>query len=63
MDKKQFYDTVVKMRMAQRDVARSNGRDKDALQRARDYERIIDQEIKRVQIVTRETISPRLNFD
>lgn len=63
MDKKQFFDTVVKMRSAQRDAVRSDGRDKDAVRRAREYEQIIDREIKRVQIITHDKMFPKLNFD
>lgn len=63
MTHKEFYDTVVKMRRYQRAFFRSKGQDRDALRAAKSYEQIIDSEIKRVDQITREKLSPRLNFD
>lgn len=63
MTHKEFYDTVVKMRRYQRDFFRSKGQDREALRAAKSYEQIIDSEIKRVDQITREKLSPRLNFD
>lgn len=63
MNHKEFFDTVVKMRQYQRQYFRSKGRDSEALRYARNYEQIIDSEIKRVDQITREKLSPRLNFD
>ena len=63
MTHKEFYDTVVKMRRYQRDFFRSKGQDREALRAAKSYEQIIDSEIKRVDQITREKLSPRLNFN
>ena len=63
MNHKEFFDTVVKMRQYQRQYFRSKGRDSEALRYARNYEQIIDSEIKRVDQITREKLSPRLNFN
>lgn len=63
MNAKEFYDTVVKMRYYQRTYFRSKGQDKEALRYAKNYEQIIDSEIKRVEIIQREKLQPRLNFD
>lgn len=63
MNHKEFFDTVVKMRRYQRDFFRSKGQDREALRAAKSYEQIIDSEIKRVDQITREKLSPRLNFD
>lgn len=63
MTPKDFYDTVVKMRHYQRAYFRSKGQDKEALRYAKNYEQIIDTEIKRVEIIERENQQPRLNFD
>lgn len=62
MNPKEFYDTVVKMREQQRAYFRSNGRDKRALQYAKEYERKIDEEIKRVELMLKEAQNPRLNL-
>lgn len=63
MDSRQFFDTVVEMRKYQKAYFRSNNRDRSALQAAKDYERKIDEEIKRVQLLLHEQRNPRLNFD
>lgn len=63
MTAKEFYDTVVKMRHFQRAYFRSKGQDKEALRYAKNYEQIIDTEIKRVDLIQREKLQPRLNFD
>ena len=63
MTHKDFYDTVVKMRRYQRAFFRSKGQDRDALRAAKSYEQIVDSEIKRVEQITRDQLSPRLNFD
>lgn len=63
MNHREFYDSVVKMREYQRAFFRSKGQDKEALRYAKDYERIIDTEIKRVEMTLRERQNPRLNFD
>ena len=63
MTNKEFYDTVVKMRRYQRAFFRSKGLDRDALRTAKSYEQIVDSEIKRVEQITRDQLSPRLNFD
>nr|WP_304651445.1 hypothetical protein [Bacteroides acidifaciens] len=49
------------MRAAQRRVER-NRSDRMAITYARDYERKVDEEIKRVQLITKETMNPRLDF-
>lgn len=63
MKPKEFFDTVVKMRQYQQMYFRSKGQDKVALRNAKAYEQLIDTEIKRVQIIEREKLQPRLNFD
>ena len=63
MTHKEFYDTVVKMRRYQQAFFRSNVQDRDALRAAKSYEQIVDSEIKRVEQITRDQLSPRLNFD
>ncbi len=63
MNAKEFYDTVVKMRHYQRTYFRSKGQSKEALRYAKNYEQIIDTEIKRVEIIQRKKLQPRLNFD
>lgn len=63
MNPKEFYDTVVKMRHYQRVYFRSKGQDKEALRYAKNYEQIIDTEIKRVDLIQREKLQPRINFD
>ena len=51
------------MRRYQRAFFRSKGQDRDALRVAKSYEQIVDSEIKRVEQITRDQLSPRLNFD
>lgn len=63
MDSRQFFDAVVEMRKYQKQYFRSGNRDRSALQSAKDYERKIDEEIKRVQLLLHEERNPRLNFD
>lgn len=63
MTPKDFYDNVVRMRQYQQRYFRSKGQDKEALRYAKDYERIIDTEIKRVDQLEREKREPRINFD
>ena len=63
MDSRQFFDAVVEMRKYQKQYFRSCNRDRSALQSAKDYERKIDEEIKRVQLLLHEERNPRLNFD
>lgn len=62
MTPKQFYDTVVEMRKWQRAYFRSKGRDKRALQYAKDYECKVDEEIARVGLMLKEEQNPRLNL-
>ena len=62
MNAKEFFDAVVEMRKYQRQFERSDGRDSKARQFARTYETMIDNEIKRVEIVTREKLNPRLDL-
>lgn len=62
MNAKQFFDLVVIMRREQRAYSRSNGRDRKALQNAKDCERRVDEEIKRVQMLAREEQFPRLEL-
>lgn len=63
MDSRQFFDAVVEMRKYQKKYFRSGNRDRSALQYAKDYERKIDEEIKRVQLLLHEERNPRLNFN
>ena len=63
MTPKEFYDNVVKMRQWQQRYFRSKRHDKEALSNAKDYERIVDTEIKRVELITREKLQPRIDFD
>lgn len=62
MNAREFFDLVVTMRKHQRAYARSDGRDRNALHYARDAERRIDEEIKRVQLIEKERIQPRLDL-
>lgn len=62
MEAKQFFDLVALMRRHQRAYSRSNGRDRHALLDAKDAERRVDEEIKRVQLIERERQSPRLDL-
>ena len=63
MTPREFFDNVSKMRQWQQRYFRSKGKDKVALCCAKDYERIIDTEIKRVEQITQEKIQPRINCD
>lgn len=60
MDARQFFELVVQMRVAQRKYARDN--DNTSLRYARDLERKVDTEIKRVEMITKEKLSPRLDL-
>lgn len=60
MTPKEFFDTVVKMRNAQREYFKSNKHNRTALSDSKHYERIIDAEIKRVELLTHEQRNPRL---
>ena len=60
MDAKQFFDLVVQMRIAQRQYLKTN--DNTALRYSRDLERKVDAEIKRVELITKEKQSPRLDL-
>ena len=53
MNAKEFYDTVVEMRKAQKEYFRT--RTPSALQHSKQLERLIDKEIKRVDAVMRMT--------
>lgn len=61
MNAKEFFDLVAAMRAAQRRADR-NRSDRMAITYARDYERKVDEEIKRVQLITKENMNPRLEF-
>lgn len=61
MNAKEFFALVVAMRNAQRRADRNRG-DRMAMTYARDYERKVDEEIKRVQLITKENLNPRLEF-
>lgn len=60
MSPKQFFDLVMQMRQKQRDYFRS--KNANDLRYARDLERRVDEEIKRVQLVLREKQQPRLTL-
>lgn len=60
MDAKQFFDLVVQTRAAQRQYAKTG--DNTALRYSRDLERKVDAEIKRVEMITKEKQSPRLDL-
>ena len=60
MDARQFFDLVVQMRAAQRQYAKTG--DNTALRYSRDLERKVDAEIKRVEMITKEKQSPRLEL-
>jgi hypothetical protein len=62
MNARQFFDLVVLMRKLQREYFRSGCRDKKTLQLAKDVERKVDEEIKRVELIERERMSPRLDM-
>lgn len=63
MTAREFYDAVVEMRRLQRIYDKTGGRDKYALRCKKDAEDRIDKEIARVELLTRERMQPRLNFD
>lgn len=58
MNSKQFYDTVVRMREAQKQYAKS--RRPCDLQRSKEIEKVIDTEIERVQRIVWEQQNPPL---
>lgn len=58
MDSKAFYDTVVKMREAQKEYFKT--RRPSDLQRSKQYEKVIDDEIARVQRIIWERNNPPL---
>lgn len=62
MKPKEFFDLVVEMRRHQIEYARSNGRDRREQTYARDLERKVDTEIKRVKDIEAERMKPRLDF-
>ena len=62
MTAKEFFDLVVLMRRHQREYFRSGGRDKKALQYAKEIELRVDTEIKRVELIEKERRSPRLDL-
>ncbi|GEM_PF-3165546 len=62
MDAKRFFDTVVKMRKAQRAVDRAKMPQKEDIICAKDLERIVDTEIKRVELLLKERQNPRLDL-
>lgn len=63
MGPKEFFINVEKMREHQRAYSRSKGKDRIALQSAKHYEQMIDTEIKRVNLIIKEELSPRLDFN
>lgn len=62
MTPKEFYDTVVVMRKHRLAYSRSSGRDRTALRYAKEAERLIDNEIARVQLLQKERLNPRLDL-
>lgn len=60
MDARHFFELVVQMRAAQRKYFRD--KDNTSLRYARDLERKVDTEIKRVEMITKEKLSPRLDL-
>lgn len=58
MNSKQFYDTVVRMREAQKQYFKT--RRPCDLQRSKEIEKLIDQEIERVQRIVWEQQNPPL---
>lgn len=62
MTARQFFDLVVIMRKLQREYFRSGGRDQKTLLLAKDVERKVDEEIKRVEMIENERRSPRLDI-
>ena len=66
MNAKEFYDTVVEMRKAQKNYFASRKMPLTAqqhLQESKRLERIIDQEIERVQQLGVEKLTPKIDFD
>lgn len=59
---REFFDTVVEMRVHQRNYERSHGRDPMAKRCAKDYEQRIDKEIARVKLMEREQANQRLDL-
>lgn len=55
-----FFHTVAAMRKAQRDYKKKQ--DPESLRLANDYERMVDIEIKRVQMILKERQNPRLDI-
>ncbi|MCM1333380.1 MAG: hypothetical protein NC248_12320 [Bacteroides sp.] len=62
MTAEEFFNLVVIMRRCQREYSLSKGTDRTALQNAKDAERRVDAEIKRVEYIRKERISPRLEI-
>ena len=60
MDAKTFYDTVRLMRRFQKEYART--RSGTALQYSKDYERLIDEEIERVEKIEHKRLNQKLQF-
>ena len=65
MNAREFYDTVVLMRKAQKNYFKTRSMPlvaKEHLQESKRLERIIDDEIKRVELLTENTKSPTIDF-
>ncbi|TFU93941.1 hypothetical protein E4T81_04940 [Barnesiella sp. WM24] len=62
MNARQFFDLVVVMRDLQREYSRTGCRDRKTLLLAKDAERKVDEEIKRVRIIENERRAPRLDI-
>lgn len=60
MDARTFYNTVVLMRRYQREYFRTKS--SSALQYSKNYEKIIDEEIKRVEKLQQEKQNPKLQL-
>lgn len=54
MNAKEFYDTVVKMRKAQRDYFRT--RSQHSLNESKQFEKLVDAEIKRVEQIQQQQV-------
>ena len=61
MNAQDFYNTVVQLRVWQRKL-KTYPQDREAASTAKYYERKIDEEIKRVELVTREHRQLRLDL-
>lgn len=61
MNAKQFFETVEKMREAQKNYFRT--RSQLYLKESKQYEKEIDNEIKRVNATLEERNNPRINFN